>query len=168
MRSSDRQYEYDKTYMKMALAMGSLSYAQRRKVGCIIVSKDDQVISQGYNGTPSGWDNCCETMDPITKRLVTVPECLHAETNAITKCAKFLTSTQDSTMYVTLSPCFDCAKLIVQSGIKRVVFYEVYRNLDGIKFLSKYGIKIEQINMDDNDTSWRFITDVEQMKETNY
>lgn len=168
MRSSDRQYEYDKAYMKMAMAMSNLSYAQRKKVGSIIVSKDDQVIAQGYNGTPVGWNNCCERMDPVTKRLVTIPECLHAESNAITKCAKYMNSTQDSTIYVTLSPCFDCAKLIIQSGIKRVVFHEVYRNLDGVRFLSQCGVKIEQINMSETDTSWRFITDIEQMKETNY
>jgi len=166
-RSTDRQFEYDKVYMKMALAISELSYAQRRKVGAIIVSRDDQVISQGYNGTPHGWDNCCEKTDPETGKLVTIPECLHAETNAITKCAKYMASTQDATLYVTLSPCFDCAKLIIQSGIKRVVFKDVYRNLEGVEFLSKYGIKVQQINMSE-DKSWRFIDDVKQMTETKY
>ncbi|WQJ53423.1 MAG: dCMP deaminase [Wendovervirus sonii] len=166
-RSDARQYEYDRAYMKMAIAISELSYAKRRKVGAIIVSKYDQVISQGYNGTPNGWDNCCETINPETGELKTMKEVLHAETNAITKCAKFMASTEDATLYVTLSPCFDCAKLIIQAGIRRVVFKDVYRNIDGLKFLGKCGIIVEQINMSD-DPEWRFITDINQMEETPY
>lgn len=168
MRSEDRQFDYDRAYMKMAQAMGSLSWAQRKKVGAIIVSEEDQVISQGYNGTPSGWDNCCEKHDPITQRLITVQECLHAESNAIAKCARSNNSTINSTIYVTLSPCIECAKLIIQCGIKRVVFEDVYRDLSGVRFLTQCGVQVEQINMGEDTDKWRFIKDVNQMKESVY
>lgn len=176
-----RRYKYDQTYMKMAVAMSLLSYANRNKVGCIIVSKDDQIISQGFNGTPSGYDNCCEdphcdckyhygcsyTAKPIKEQmsvkfcinpnnsgypcehltLTTKPEVLHAESNAISKCAKWHTSTEGATLYVTLSPCFECAKLIIQSGIKRVCYLEQYRDISGIEFLEKNNIQVEQIEI---------------------
>ena len=116
----------------MAQEWASLSKARRKKVGCLIV-KDGHIISDGYNGTPSGFDNNCEI---LTKDgLITKPEVLHAETNAITKLAKSTQSSLNSTMYITVSPCLDCSKLILQSGIKRVVYGSNYRNLDGISFL---------------------------------
>lgn len=116
----------------MAQEWASLSKARRKKVGCLIV-KDGHIISDGYNGTPSGFDNNCEI---LTKDgLITKPEVLHAETNAITKLAKSTQSSLNSTMYITISPCLDCSKLILQSGIKRVVYGSNYRNLDGISFL---------------------------------
>ena len=172
--TKERQHQYDIAYMKMAYAISELSYANRNKVGCIIVSKDGQVISQGFNGTPSGYDNCCETLvcnsnsrydcikytgqiqdvisfkychDCEELKLVTKPEVLHAESNAISKCAKQMSSTDNATLYVTLSPCFDCAKIIIQSGIKRVCYSELYRDDSGLKFLEKNNIKIEQINI---------------------
>lgn len=148
MKSPDRQYQYDKAYMEMAIAISKLSYAERKKVGAIIVSKDDQVISQGFNGTPAGFDNTCEYYDPKLKRLVTRVEVLHAESNAISKCAKFHSSTDGGTIYITLSPCIDCAKLIIQSGISKVYFLEVYRSLEGIEFLQKCGIQVIQLKMD--------------------
>lgn len=175
-----RQLQYDRTYMKMAFALSELSYSHRSKVGCIIVSPEGQIISQGYNGTPSGYDNCCEvmectckwihgcqyTVEPIADaqfdycikaadgypcdklKLITKKEVLHAETNAISKCAKMMASTNGATLYVTLSPCFDCAKLIIQSGITRVCYSEKYRDMEGVEFLKKNGIKISQILID--------------------
>lgn len=126
------QKELDIVYLKMAQEWASLSKARRKKVGCLIV-KDGHIISDGYNGTPSGFDNNCEI---LTKDgLITKPEVLHAETNAITKLAKSTQSSLNSTMYITISPCLDCSKLILQSGIKRVVYGSNYRNLDGISFL---------------------------------
>lgn len=146
-RTKERQHEYDVVYMKIALSLSSLSYAQRRKVGAIIVSKDDQIISQGFNGTPNGYDNCCEDVmedgSLKTKKIV-----LHAETNAITKCAKFNTSTKGSTIYITLSPCIDCAKLIVQSDIERVVYLNEYKDTEGLDLLRNCGITVEQIHID--------------------
>ena len=116
----------------MAQEWASLSKARRKKVGCLIV-KDGHIISDGYNGTPSGFDNNCEILTEYG--LITKPEVLHAETNAITKLAKSTQSSLNSTMYITVSPCLDCSKLILQSGIKRVVYGSNYRNLDGISFL---------------------------------
>lgn len=142
----ERKLEYDISYMKMALAMSDLSYSKRNKVGCIIVSNDGQVISQGYNGTPTGMDNECEYIDE-NGELKTKEEVLHAESNAISKCAKYRSSTIDSTVYVTLSPCLDCAKLIIQAGIKRVVYLDEYRVTDGIKLLNTVGILVQQIDM---------------------
>lgn len=133
------QKELDIVYLKMAQQWASLSKARRQKVGCLIV-KNGHIISDGYNGTPSGFDNNCEF---LTKNgLVTKPEVLHAETNAITKLAKSTQSSLNSTMYITISPCVDCSKLILQSGIKRVVYGSNYRNLDGINFLKKFNISI--------------------------
>lgn len=142
--NKERQIIYDKTYMKMAKVLSELSYAERNKVGCIIVSPKGQIISQGYNGTPSGYDNCCEYTDE-TGKLITKKEVLHAESNAISKCAKWLSSTEDATLYVTLSPCFECAKIIIQAGIKRVCYNETYRNTEGLDFLKKNGIQVDQI-----------------------
>ncbi|EJW93345.1 cytidine/deoxycytidylate deaminase family protein, partial [gut metagenome] len=119
----DKQRRYDIVYMKMAKAFAELSYAERAKVGCVIVSPDGQIISQGYNGMPSGMNNCCEHFDEHGN-LVSNKEVLHAESNAITKCAKYGGRTDGSTIYITLSPCIECAKLIIQSGIKRVVYCE--------------------------------------------
>lgn len=140
-----RSHQYDIAYMKMALAMGALSYAQRKQVGAIIVSDKDQVISQGFNGTPAGFNNCCErVLEDGT--LETLPEVLHAEANAITKCAKYGSTTKDGTLYVTLSPCINCAKLIIQSDIKRVVYLEDYRDSTGLDLLRKCGVIVEKLS----------------------
>ena len=146
---------FDSKYIKMAEIWATNSYARRNKVGALLV-KDGQIISDGYNGTPKGFDNNCEiekrTWDLDSEgeyseyvHLETKPEVLHAEANAITKVAKSNYSSEGSTLYVTLSPCFECAKLIIQSGIKRVVYKEAYRKTDGLDLLKKAGIKVEQI-----------------------
>lgn len=146
---------FDKQYLRMAQIWATNSFAKRNKVGALIV-KDGMIISDGYNGTPKGFDNCCETEEMVTyregsldeysvKELVTKPEVLHAEANAITKVAKSTNSADGSTLYVTLSPCLECAKLIIQSGIKRVVYVDVYRNTDGLELLKRAGIEVEQI-----------------------
>ena len=173
----ERQLEYDRTYLRMAKVLSELSYANRNKVGALIVSEKGQIIAQGWNGTPSGMDNCCEDIlcnckwihgcrkngEPIEKilkfknavefckdcdfaKLTTKPEVLHAESNAISKCAKWLSSTENATLYVTLSPCNECAKLIIQAGIKRVVFAEKYRDESGIDLLIKNNIIVDYIN----------------------
>jgi len=128
-------------YMNVAVEIAELSYAQRKKVGCVIV-KDASIISMGYNGTPAGFDNKCETIE--NGELVTRPEVLHAESNAIAKVAKSPNCSDDADLYVTLSPCFECSKLIIQSGIKRVFYRELYRINDGIKLLEKAGIQCMQ------------------------
>lgn len=185
--TEERKLEYDKVYMKIAENIASLSYSIRNKVGCIIVSEEGQLIAQGFNGTPSGYDNCCEipscsckyvrgcavTEKPIKEQmsvefcanvlkplghandkkgypcqyltLTTKPEVLHAESNAISKCAKYYSSTKNSTLYVTLSPCIDCVKSIIQAGIKRVVFKDLYRVTDGLELLKKSNIEVEQL-----------------------
>lgn len=135
----------DRVYMKMAEALSELSYAKRSKVGCVIVSMDGQIVSQGYNGTPTGFDNVCEITDEHTHDLVTKPEVLHAESNAISKCAKWGGSTNYATLYVTMSPCYECAKLIIQAGIKRVVYKEQYRDDTGIRLLERAGITVSKI-----------------------
>lgn len=155
MRTAERYYEFDKAYMNMALAVAELSRAERHHVGAIIVSKDDQIIAQGFNGTPAGFDNCCETKD-ADGNVVTVKECLHAETNAIAKCAMYGASTKGATLYVTLSPCIDCAKLIIQTGIKLVICLELYRNDEGIKLLSKAGITVAFLNMEAKSPAERY------------
>lgn len=129
----------DITYLKMAKTWSNLSKALRKKVGCLIV-KDGTIISDGYNGTPSGFENCCETDDFITK-----PEVIHAESNAITKLSRSTQSSLNATMYVTISPCVECAKLIIQSGISRVVFGEIYRSEEGIDLLNKAGIRVDLV-----------------------
>tara|TARA_R100000808_G_C2138645_1_gene146657 strand:+ start:320 stop:757 length:438 start_codon:yes stop_codon:yes gene_type:complete len=141
------QNDLDKTYISMAHTWSSLSRARRKKVGCLIV-KDGTIISDGYNGTPRGFDNNCEYEDPksFDNSLITKPEVLHAESNAITKLAKSTQSSHGSTMYITVSPCVDCAKLIIQSGISRVVYGQIYKNADGLTLLSKANIITEQLN----------------------
>jgi dCMP deaminase len=126
----------DSVYIKMAEALSMMSYADRAKVGCLIVNPEGQIVSQGYNGTPAGFDNTCE------ENSATKPEVLHAESNAISKCAKWGGSTDGATLYVTLSPCFECAKLIIQSGIKRVVYKDEYRDISGIALLKKANIEV--------------------------
>jgi dCMP deaminase len=125
-------------YMNIASEIGNLSYAERKKVGCVIV-KDSSVISMGYNGTPVGFDNSCEILE--NGDLSTRPEVLHAESNAIAKVAKSSNSSDGADLYVTLSPCLECSKLIIQSGIKRVFYKEAYRIADGTKLLEKAGIQ---------------------------
>lgn len=134
-----REARLDKAYMDMAIALSQLSYAERAKVGCIIVNKGGQIVSQGYNGTPTGFDNCCEH-DGQTKH-----EVLHAESNAIAKCAKWGGSTDGATLYVTMSPCYECAKVIIQAGIARVVYNEVYRDESGLQLLESAGIETWKI-----------------------
>ena len=142
--TEQRKQQYDKVYMNMAKELASLSYALRSKVGCIIVSKEGQIISQGYNGTPSGRDNCCEYTD-MDGEFVSKREVLHAESNAIIKCARWAASTNGATLYVTLSPCFDCAKMIVQAGIERVVYHEEYRNTEGLDLLKECGVQVDHM-----------------------
>lgn len=126
--------------MQNAYQFAELSYAERRKVGCVIV-KDKQVISFGYNGTPHGFENTCE-IDNTTK-----PEVLHAESNAIMKVAKSTMSCEGAELYTTTCPCFGCAKLIIQAGISKVYYTETYRDMSGISLLGKAGIIVEQITL---------------------
>lgn len=121
----------DMIYMSVALAVSEASYAKRLKVGAVII-KDNNIVSFGYNGTPIGFDNTCEDENGLTK-----PEVLHAESNAITKCSKSTMNSDGATLYTTTAPCYDCAKLIIQSGIKRVVYLNEYRNNSGLELLSK-------------------------------
>jgi len=134
-------------FMKVAETFAGLSSAKRLQVGAIVV-KDDRIISIGYNGMPSGWDNNCENEVVVPPRVVlleTKKEVLHAETNSIAKLAKSTESGDGATLFVTHSPCLDCAKLVYQSGINSVFYRNVYRNDEGIKFLEKAGVKVEQI-----------------------
>ena len=126
------QLQLDKTYLQMANLWGQLSKAKRKKVGCLIV-RDGHIISDGYNGTPSGYDNNCEYETRFGYE--TKPEVLHAESNALMKLAKSTISSDNSTVYLTMSPCFECAKLIIQAGVRRVVYGEAYRDTTGIDFL---------------------------------
>lgn len=137
--SGKKQFGIDKRYLKMARIWGSNSYCQRKQVGALLV-KDKMIISDGYNGTPAGFENECEEDDNVTKAYV-----LHAEANAITKVAKSNNSSDGSTLYVTTSPCMECSKLIIQAGITRVVFIEKYRITDGLELLSRANIKLEHI-----------------------
>lgn len=132
--------KYDIIYLKMALQWAKLSYCKRKQVGAIIV-KNRMIISDGYNGTPSKFENICEDKNGNTKWYV-----LHAEANAILKVAKSTQSCDGSTLYVTLSPCKECSKIIHQAGIKRVVYYDTYKDNNGLYFLSRAGIKIKKIN----------------------
>ena len=132
----NRQPQFDKRYLEMASTWSKNSYCERRKVGALIV-KDRMIISDGYNGTPQGFENICEDETGKTKNYV-----LHAEANAITKVAKSNNSSQGATLYVTSSPCLECAKLIIQSGIKRVVFSEKYLIEEGIELLKRANIEI--------------------------
>ena len=134
--ANSKQSDWDKRYIRMACIWSENSYCQRRKVGALIV-KDKMIISDGYNGTPSGFENVCEDDNNVTK-----PYVLHAEANAITKIARSNNSSDGATMYVTASPCIECAKLIIQAGIKRVVYSEHYRLEDGIELLKRAGIEV--------------------------
>ena len=131
-----KQKRYDKAYMRMAVEWAKLSHCKRKQVGAIIV-KDRMIISDGYNGTPTGFDNCCEDEKGETKWYV-----LHAEANAIMKVAASTQSSEGATLYITMSPCKECSKLIHQSGIKRVVYREAYKDNEGILFLEKAGVEI--------------------------
>ncbi|CAM1359604.1 CMP deaminase [Tenacibaculum soleae] len=131
-----KQLKYDKAYLKMAQEWGKLSHCKRKQVGAIIV-KDRMIISDGYNGTPSGFENYCEDEEGYTKWYV-----LHAEANAILKVAASTQSCAGATLYITLSPCQQCSKLIHQSGIKRVVYAEAYKDSSGIDFLEKAGVEL--------------------------
>lgn len=131
----DKQTLLDKRYLRMAAIWAENSYCERRKVGAIIV-KDKMIISDGFNGTPAGFENVCESPEGVTK-----PYVLHAEANAITKVARSNNSSEGSTLYVTASPCLECSKLIIQAGISRVVFNDLYRLSDGIDLLQRAGVE---------------------------
>ncbi|MDE6295367.1 MAG: dCMP deaminase family protein [Muribaculaceae bacterium] len=133
---NEKQHLLDERYLRMAHIWSENSYCVRRKVGALIV-KDKMIISDGYNGTPSGFENICENEDGVT-----FPFVLHAEANAITKVARSNNSSEGSTLYVTASPCMECAKLIIQAGIRRVVFSELYRITDGLDLLRKAGVEV--------------------------
>ncbi|MBO4764958.1 MAG: dCMP deaminase family protein [Bacteroidales bacterium] len=133
---TDKQTKFDKSYLQMATVWAKNSYCARRQVGAILV-KDKMIISDGYNGTPAGFENVCEDENGVTK-----PYVLHAEANAITKVAKSSNSSDGSTLYVTASPCIECAKLIIQAGIKRVVYHDEYRITDGLDLLRRAGIEV--------------------------
>ena len=136
-----KQQELDKRYMRMATIWAENSYCKRRQVGALIV-KDKMIISDGYNGTPSGFENVCEDENDVTK-----PYVLHAEANAITKIARSSNSSEGATMYVTASPCIECAKLIIQAGIRRVVYSEKYRLEDGLDLLRKANVEVVYLNL---------------------
>jgi dCMP deaminase len=138
----DKQMAFDKRYLEMALIWAKNSYCIRRQVGALIV-RGRMIISDGYNGTPSGFENVCEDENNVTK-----PYVLHAEANAITKVAKSHNSSEDSTLYVTSSPCMECSKLIIQSGIRRVVFCNRYQKTDGLDLLKRAGIELVYIDLE--------------------
>lgn len=134
-----KQLRYDKAYLRMAQTWSKLSHCHRKQVGAIIV-KDEMIISDGYNGTPAGFDNCCEDDEGSTQWYV-----LHAEANAILKVAKSTNNCKNATLYLTLSPCKDCSKLVLQAGIRKVVFRDSYKDTEGIDFLRSAGVEIIQI-----------------------
>ncbi|WP_159949727.1 deoxycytidylate deaminase [Polaribacter septentrionalilitoris] len=134
-----KQLKYDRAYLKMAREWGKLSHCKRKQVGALIV-KGRMIISDGFNGTPTGFDNCCEDEDGVTKW-----EVLHAEANAILKVASSTQSANGATLYITLSPCTQCSKLIHQAGIKRVVYANAYKDLSGINFLEKAGVVVNHL-----------------------
>lgn len=137
----DKQLKLDGRYLRMARIWAENSYCKRRQVGAIVV-KDNRIISDGYNGTPSGFENVCEDDGNVTK-----PYVLHAEANAITKLARSHNNSDGSTIYITASPCIECAKLIIQSGIKRVVYGENYRLDDGIQLLKRAGVEVQLLEI---------------------
>lgn len=137
--ANDKQEVLDRRYLRMAAIWAENSYCERRKVGAILV-KDKMIISDGYNGTPAGFENVCEDSDGVTK-----PYVLHAEANAITKVARSNNSSEGSTLYITASPCLECSKLIIQAGIRRVVFNDLYRLCDGIDLLRRAGVECVHI-----------------------
>lgn len=139
--NSEKQRMLDHRYLRMSLIWSENSYCVRRKVGALIV-RDNMIISDGFNGTPSGFPNVCE------ENNVTYPYVLHAEANAITKVARSNNSSEGSTLYVTASPCMECSKLIIQAGIKRVVFSDLYRIQDGIELLKKAGVEVVHMPID--------------------
>ena len=139
----DKQKAFDKRYLEMAMIWARNSYCIRRQVGALIV-KGKMIISDGYNGTPAGFENVCEDENNLTK-----PYVLHAEANAITKVARSNNSSENSTLYITDSPCMECAKLIIQSGIRRVVYSNQYRNLDGIELLKRASIELVYIDLEE-------------------
>ncbi|MDO7610910.1 MAG: dCMP deaminase family protein [Crocinitomicaceae bacterium] len=138
-----KQYKYDKAYLRLAESWAQLSQCNRKKVGAIIV-KDEIIISDGFNGTPAGFDNCCENEEGLTHWYV-----LHAEANAILKVAKSTNNCKGATLYLTHSPCRDCSKLVLQSGIKRVVYKEAYKDPSGIDFLGNAGVEMVHISQID-------------------
>lgn len=140
-----KQLKYDKAYLRMAKSWAKLSHCKRKQVGALIV-KDDMIISDGYNGTPSGFDNCCEDEEGNTHWYV-----LHAEANAILKVAKSTNNAKGATLYLTLSPCKDCSKLILQAGIKRLVYMHDYKDTSGVDFLRSAGLEIEKIELIDEE-----------------
>ncbi|MBE6290298.1 MAG: dCMP deaminase family protein [Bacteroidaceae bacterium] len=142
MKPADKKTELDKRYLRMACIWSENSYCKRRQVGALIV-KDKMIISDGYNGTPSGFENVCED-----ENNVTYPYVLHAEANAITKIARSNNNSEGATLYVTDSPCIECAKLIIQAGIKRVVYSRQYRLDDGLQLLKKAGIEVVYLNIE--------------------
>ena len=139
MITTDKQEILDKRYLRMAAIWAENSYCQRRKVGAILV-KDNMIISDGFNGTPAGFENVCEDESGVTK-----PYVLHAEANAITKVARSNNSSEGSTLYITTSPCIECSKLIIQAGIRRVVFNALYRVSDGVDLLRRAGVECVHI-----------------------
>ncbi len=139
MKSTKKQEKFDKAYLRIAREWGKLSHCQRKQVGAIIV-KDRMIISDGYNGTPTGFENQCEDENHFTKWYV-----LHAEANAILKVAGSTQSCKGATLYITLSPCKECSKLIHQSGIKRVVYQQAYKDDSGIQFLKKAGVEVVEL-----------------------
>ena len=141
-KNTDKQHILDIRYLRMARIWAENSYCERRKVGAIVV-KDKMIISDGYNGTPSGFENVCEDSNNVTK-----PYVLHAEANAITKLARSGNNSDGSTLYVTASPCIECAKLIIQAGIKRVVYGEKYRLEEGLDLLRRANIEVIFLNPD--------------------
>ena len=145
MESTDKQRNLDIRYLRMARIWAENSYCQRRKVGALVV-KNKMIISDGYNGTPSGFENQCEDNNNVTK-----PYVLHAEANAITKLARSNYNSDNATLYVTAAPCIECSKLIIQAGIKRVVYGEKYRLEDGINLLKKANIEVIYLNPEENE-----------------
>ena len=143
---TEKQELLDYRYLRMARVWAENSYCKRRKVGALVV-KQKMIISDGYNGTPSGFENICEEENGITK-----PYVLHAEANAITKLARSGNNSDGSTLYVTASPCIECAKLIIQAGVKRVVYGEKYRLTEGIDLLKRANIEIEFLNIEDDES----------------
>jgi len=141
--SKAKQLRYDKAYLKMAAEWAKLSHCRRKQVGALIV-KDSMIISDGYNGTPTGFNNCCEDENGETLWYV-----LHAEANAIMKVSKSTNNSNGATLYITLSPCKECSKLVLQAGIKRLVYLKSYKDDSGVKFLQRSGVEIEKIeNLD--------------------
>lgn len=143
MESKEKQHKKDLRYLEMARIWAKNSYCQRRQVGALVV-KNSMIISDGYNGTPSGFENICED-----ENNVTIPYVLHAEANAITKLARSSNNSDGATIYITASPCIECAKLIIQAGIKRVVYAEKYRLTDGVDLLKRANIETVYLNPDE-------------------